>query len=218
MTNPAMPGLLKVGMTARVPELRAADRDMTSTGVPGKFEAQYYSFFNNMVLAEKKVHLRLKPYHYSKEFFKTDILVAITAIESTGLEFTKVFSQIPKTQSLPVFPKTQFSPVFPKTQSSPLSRGWYEPQRKAEAQRIADKKAEELIKARQRAEEKNREKRHVAIHTRDVLSQGTIKKGWLFLIITLAILSMINIAWIGIAIIAIISFIISDHCQDEFKK
>ncbi len=92
MTNPAMPDLLKVGMTSRVPELRARDEDLNTTGVPAKYEVQYYAFFDDMYLAERKAHQKLKQYHYNKEFFKVDVPTAIDLIESLKLKFIKIFT------------------------------------------------------------------------------------------------------------------------------
>lgn len=92
MTNPSMPGLVKVGMSARNPALRAKDDDLTSTGVPTPFEVQYSALFDDMRKAEKLAHQKLSEYHYNKEFFKTDIATAIYVIESVGIAFTKHFS------------------------------------------------------------------------------------------------------------------------------
>lgn len=93
MTNQAMPGLLKIGRTSKLPEKRAQDSDLASTGIPSKFEVQYYVLFDNMVLAEKKIHMNLNSYHYKKEFFRVDIPTAIMVIESINLPFKKIFSK-----------------------------------------------------------------------------------------------------------------------------
>jgi len=82
MTNPSMPGLVKVGMSKRVPTERTSDDDMASTGIPKRFEVQYYAFFDDMFKAEREAHHNLKEYHYGKEFFKNDVATAIVAIES----------------------------------------------------------------------------------------------------------------------------------------
>ena len=92
MTNQSMPGLVKVGMSARNPALRAKDNDLTSTGVPTQFEVKYSALFDDMCIAEKLAHQNLARYHYNKEFFKTDIATAIYAIESVGIPFTLHFS------------------------------------------------------------------------------------------------------------------------------
>ena len=38
MTNPSMPGIVKVGMSKRVPTERALDNDLNSTGIPTPFQ------------------------------------------------------------------------------------------------------------------------------------------------------------------------------------
>jgi hypothetical protein len=92
MTNPSMPGLIKVGMSRRVPTDRIFDNDLSSTGIPDPFEVQYYAFFDDMIYAEKRVHQKLCNYHYKKEFFKTDVASAIWAIEHSDIAFTKLYS------------------------------------------------------------------------------------------------------------------------------
>ncbi|MEZ4527645.1 MAG: GIY-YIG nuclease family protein [Desulfobacterales bacterium] len=93
MTNPSMPGLVKVGMTKRIPTERTKDDDMTSTGIPTKFEVQYYAFFEDIVKSEKIAHSRLSKYHYAKEFFKTDVATAIYEIENMNINFKRLFSK-----------------------------------------------------------------------------------------------------------------------------
>jgi len=75
-----MPGKLKVGKTIKVPTERA--KELHSTGVPTPFEVQYYSFFDDMDLAERQAHKILSKYHHGKEFFDVDVPTAIHAIES----------------------------------------------------------------------------------------------------------------------------------------
>lgn len=91
MSNPSMPGLIKVGMTRKVPSDRADD--LISTAVPDSFEVQYYAFFDDRFSAEKAAHRKLKKYHYKKEFFKTDVATAIWAIEETGIPFKRLHSK-----------------------------------------------------------------------------------------------------------------------------
>ena len=91
MTNPSMPGLVKVGMSARNPAFRAKDNDLTSTGVPAPFEVKYSALFDDMYIAEKLAHQKLSQYHYNKEFFKTDIATAVYVIESVDIPFVRHF-------------------------------------------------------------------------------------------------------------------------------
>ncbi len=79
-----MPGLLKVGMTHRKPEIRALEIS-SATGVVSKYKIEYYCKVNDRFLAEKAAHNRLKNYHYKKEFFKTDIGVVIYCVETISV-------------------------------------------------------------------------------------------------------------------------------------
>lgn len=88
-----MPGLIKVGRTARNPVLRTMDDDLASTGIPTPFKVEYYAWFDNMWEAERKAHRALSDYHHGKEFFKTDTATAIHKIENLNLKFTKLFSK-----------------------------------------------------------------------------------------------------------------------------
>jgi tetratricopeptide (TPR) repeat protein len=97
MTNPSMPGLVKVGMSSRNPALRVKDDDLTSTGVPTPYQVQYSALFDDMRQAEILAHQKLLQFHYKKEFFKTDVATAIYAIESVGIPFIKHFS-LPEAQ------------------------------------------------------------------------------------------------------------------------
>ncbi|VTU42239.1 MULTISPECIES: GIY-YIG nuclease family protein [unclassified Variovorax] len=55
LTNPSMPGQVKVGMTRRRPERRGAELS-SATGVPQQFELFYARSFEDCALAEKVVH------------------------------------------------------------------------------------------------------------------------------------------------------------------
>ena len=88
MTNPGMPGLVKVGRTSKTPTIRA--KELSSTGVPDPFEAQYYVFSEDMHSAEAEAHRNLQEYKYKKEFFKTDVATAISAIEKTEIHFQRL--------------------------------------------------------------------------------------------------------------------------------
>ena len=91
MTNDSMPGIIKVGMSTKVPTERA--KELEDTGLPMPYVVQYYAFFDDMRQAEKKAHNELSKYHYNKEFFKTDVGTAINCIENTGVPFKKLHSK-----------------------------------------------------------------------------------------------------------------------------
>jgi len=91
MTNDSMPGLVKVGMSKKVPTERA--KELEDTGVPKPYEVQYYAFFDNMHLAEKEAHKALTKYHYNKEFFEVDVGTAIYHVENIGIPFKRLHSK-----------------------------------------------------------------------------------------------------------------------------
>lgn len=85
LTNPAIPGKLKIGRTGRHPTQRAQELS-SATGVPVSFEVAFYMQFLDCILAEKLVHLELSsgaaPIQKNKEFFTCDISVAKGTIEA----------------------------------------------------------------------------------------------------------------------------------------
>ena len=87
MTNAAMPGLLKIGCTARSPEIRRRELSRPS-GVPGDFEISYEMYSPNMKLLEIKIHTELSAYRVNnkKEFFKYNLYKAIDMIHLLGIE------------------------------------------------------------------------------------------------------------------------------------
>ncbi|MCF7970830.1 MAG: GIY-YIG nuclease family protein, partial [Methylococcaceae bacterium] len=91
LSNISMPGIIKVGRTGKVPELRIKDKDLCSTGVPTPFVAEYYAFFDNMYEAEKKAHINLRVYSHGKEFFKVDIPTAIKQIERIKIDSIEIY-------------------------------------------------------------------------------------------------------------------------------
>ena len=96
MTNDSMPGIIKVGMSTKVPTERA--KELEDTGLPMPYVVQYYAFFDDMRQAEKKAHNELSKYHYNKEFFKTDVGTAINCIENLGLSFNRLYCKLDKVE------------------------------------------------------------------------------------------------------------------------
>ncbi|KFB68846.1 GIY-YIG nuclease family protein [Candidatus Accumulibacter vicinus] len=70
LTNRAIPGFVKIGMTTRSPEERA--RALSSTGVPRKWEVHFAIFVPDCKSVERQVHADLKACRDSRdrEFFK----------------------------------------------------------------------------------------------------------------------------------------------------
>lgn len=85
LINPSMPGLVKVGRTARDPKDRAQELSST-TGVPTEFTVVYSCFFADMTEAEAYVHTSLERKGYrlsdNREFFDADVSDVINAIIS----------------------------------------------------------------------------------------------------------------------------------------
>ncbi|MBW6521586.1 MAG: GIY-YIG nuclease family protein [Desulfoarculaceae bacterium] len=90
LSNPDLPGLLKVGMTYKRPELRAKELSST-TGVSSKYVIEYYGKVADRFVAEKAAHNRLKNFHHKKEFFKVDIEVAIYCVETISSPIERAY-------------------------------------------------------------------------------------------------------------------------------
>lgn len=74
LSNPAMPGLYKIGITGRE-ELRARLRELyTSTAVPVPFECEYARRIDNYKQVEKALHtaFRTERINPDREFFRTE--------------------------------------------------------------------------------------------------------------------------------------------------
>jgi|GEM_PF-5063260 len=83
LSNASMPGLVKIGMTTKLPEERASQ--LSTTGVPGKFEVHDYWTVDPEELrsAELKIHKSLERYRYAKdrEFFELSVEEAQSFID-----------------------------------------------------------------------------------------------------------------------------------------
>ena len=84
MTNPAMPGLLKVGMSERAPHVRA--REISShEGLPFEMQLEYYALVKGHPrTVEFESHRLLADSHVRKEWFSCDCLNAILAIRQAA--------------------------------------------------------------------------------------------------------------------------------------
>ena len=74
LSNPAQPGILKIGYTSNTPEERARQLS-NATGVALPYVVEYaYSCWNGLEL-EKDIHERLNEYRLTKqrEFFQVDL-------------------------------------------------------------------------------------------------------------------------------------------------
>ena len=71
MTNPSMPGLIKIGMSSQDPKMHRVKELSHSTGVPSAFVVEYQALVEDEGLVENQLHKtyasqRLK----GKEFFR----------------------------------------------------------------------------------------------------------------------------------------------------
>lgn len=75
LTNPSMPGLVKVGKTVRDPRIRVKELS-SPTGVPTPFELAYVEAFDDCHTAERRVHAALAAggirVSSKREFFEAD--------------------------------------------------------------------------------------------------------------------------------------------------
>lgn len=86
LTNPAYPGLVKIGMTTGTPESRAAS--LQTTGVPFPFEVAHSVFSPDCAHLEAEIHE-----HYcevrvseSREFFRVDAADAAVIMDELHIE------------------------------------------------------------------------------------------------------------------------------------
>jgi len=81
LTNPAMPGIVKIGKTARGLETRLSE--LYSTGVPVPFECVFAGKVSDIDKVEKAFHLAFAPYRINpkREFFQIEAEQAIAMLE-----------------------------------------------------------------------------------------------------------------------------------------
>ena len=91
MSNPGMPGLVKVGQTAHDPRERASQ--LYTTGVPFEFRVEIAKRVWNYVAKEKQIHDLLEKYferpNPSREFFRcssTDVFQILELMDGDYLE------------------------------------------------------------------------------------------------------------------------------------
>lgn len=82
LSNPSMPGVVKVGYTTRSPVLRAVELYTPATSVPEPFELEFAAWSPDSDLAEKQIHMDLDRYRISagREFFKVSVERAICVV------------------------------------------------------------------------------------------------------------------------------------------
>ena len=86
LTNPAMPGMVKIGKTTRDVSLRLAD--LYSTGVPLPFECVYAALVKDVDETEKAFHIAFQPNRVNprREFFNIKSEQAIILLKQMAIE------------------------------------------------------------------------------------------------------------------------------------
>ena len=81
LTNPEMPGLVKIGKTSRK-EVQQRLIELYSTGVPVPFECEYAAKVSDETAVEKAFHTAFEPYRINpnREFFRIDPEQAIALL------------------------------------------------------------------------------------------------------------------------------------------
>ena len=87
LTNPEMPGLVKIGKTSRK-EVQQRLVELYSTGVPVPFECEYAARVSDEGVVEKAFHTAFEPYRINpnREFFRIDPEQAIALLELLAVE------------------------------------------------------------------------------------------------------------------------------------
>lgn len=87
LTNPAMPNLVKIGMTTR-DEVQQRMEELYTTGVPVPFECSFAARVPDVKNVEKQFHLAFEPYRINakREFFEIEAYQAIAILKLIGEE------------------------------------------------------------------------------------------------------------------------------------
>jgi hypothetical protein len=83
-----MPGLVKIGMTKRNPNIRAKEL-ASQTGIPTKFKVEHAVKVSDSLSVEQSIHKKLKKYRVNnnREFFEIDISKAIKEVDKESKKY-----------------------------------------------------------------------------------------------------------------------------------
>jgi T5orf172 domain len=84
LSNNAMPNLFKIGFTTRTITERI--RELSSTGVPGAFEVEFFAEVDDAYTLEKTVHNKLSRQRYDNEFFRCELRTAVRVAKESIME------------------------------------------------------------------------------------------------------------------------------------
>jgi hypothetical protein len=87
LSNPAMPGLLKIGLTDKA-NLPLRMKELYTTGVPLPFDCVYACIVEDNAVVEKAMHTKLAKYRVNlkHEFFKISAKAAVKALKLYELQ------------------------------------------------------------------------------------------------------------------------------------
>jgi len=87
LTNPAMPNLVKIGMTTRM-EVGTRMSELYTTGVPVPFECSFAGKVTDVKKVERAFHKAFGPYRINpnREFFEIEDAQAIDYLKSFALK------------------------------------------------------------------------------------------------------------------------------------
>lgn len=80
ISNPGMPGLVKVGFSMKDPELRA--QELNHTGTPHPYVVDYWVLVENPEQIEQRAHRAMKNLREGKEWFRCSREEAVVAIQT----------------------------------------------------------------------------------------------------------------------------------------
>lgn len=80
ITNEAMPGLVKIGYTERLPDMRATE--LASTGIPTPYDVSFQLRVTNPRDVEHNAHGLLAPYRAGREWFRCSVAHARCVLEA----------------------------------------------------------------------------------------------------------------------------------------
>jgi hypothetical protein len=82
LTNPHMPGLVKIGCTDRTPYVRAAELS-AATGVPGRYKVEWFWQMADAPAAERRVHGALAAFRLpGSEHFRLPVAAAVEQVKA----------------------------------------------------------------------------------------------------------------------------------------
>ena len=101
LSNAAMPGLLKIGFTTKMPTERA--EELSTTGVPQSFTVEYYCLVDEPAALEARAHRTLAGNRHAadREFFRAEVAIAIQTIDQLAVTAEHRWYRVPQHKPKP---------------------------------------------------------------------------------------------------------------------